>query len=164
MKKLLIIPFALAFASCGNKATTSDPNKEKADPKVLLDVEMEFSKMSAEKGMKEAFLHFAADDGVKLQPRSFPAVGKDAIKKMVEESETTGEQPILTWQPVKADISASGDLGYTYGNYKLRLPADSSGNSEVLYGNYMTVWKKMADGSWKYVLDGGNSTPEPGKE
>jgi hypothetical protein len=34
---------------------------------------------------------------------------------------------------------------------------------EKRYGNYMSVWKKQDDGSWKFVLDGGNTTPPPVK-
>jgi ketosteroid isomerase-like protein len=162
MKKIFPFLFGALLSACGPGSTTTENTKP--DPNALIETDKQFSKMCAEKGMKEAFLFYAADDAVKLQPRSFPAVGKDAIKKMMEEGETEGEQPVLTWDPVKADIAASGELGYTYGNYKLRLPADSSGNSEVLYGNYVSVWKKMTDGSWKYVIDGGNSTPAPGEK
>lgn len=65
----------------------------------------------------------------------------------------------LEWYPVKVEVSKSADLGYTFGNW---IFTNVKGEKE--YGNYMTVWKKQKDGSWKYVIDGGNSTPEPLKK
>jgi len=59
---------------------------------------------------------------------------------------------------VKAEIARSGDLGYTYGNYEF-ITMDSLQKESKTYGNYVTIWKRQADGSWKYVLDGGVSTP-----
>jgi ketosteroid isomerase-like protein len=61
----------------------------------------------------------------------------------------------LTWEPLYADISVSGDLGYTYG-----LFASHTKTGKLLgRGKYVTIWKKQRDGTWKYVLDGGNEGP-----
>ncbi len=38
---------------------------------------------------------------------------------------------------------------------------DKKGEITTTYGNYVTVWKRQPDGKWKYVLDGGNTTPAP---
>jgi ketosteroid isomerase-like protein len=54
-----------------------------------------------------------------------------------------------------ADISASGNLGYTYGLFNIHT---TSGNL-LGRGKYITIWKKQTDGTWKYVLDGGNEGP-----
>ena len=62
----------------------------------------------------------------------------------------------LTWSPVAADISASGDLGYTYGTFEFRSK-DKEGKETVNHGKYMSVWKKQADGSWKVAVDMGNA-------
>jgi ketosteroid isomerase-like protein len=64
----------------------------------------------------------------------------------------------LTWTPVGADISASGDLGYTYGTYEFRS-RDKDGKPVVDHGKYTSIWKKQKDGSWKVVLDMGNGSP-----
>ena len=63
----------------------------------------------------------------------------------------------LTWTPVGADISASGDLGYTYGTYEFSSK-DKDGKTVVDHGKYTSIWKKQGDGSWKVVLDMGNSS------
>jgi len=66
----------------------------------------------------------------------------------------------LTWIPVGADISASGDLGYTYGTWEFHTK-DKDGKPAVDYGNYTSIWKKQKDGNWKVALDMGNSRPAP---
>jgi ketosteroid isomerase-like protein len=58
---------------------------------------------------------------------------------------------------VGADISASGDLGYTYGTYEFRA---KDGKLIVEHGKYTSIWKQR-DGKWKVVLDMGNASPEP---
>ncbi|MGA8309112.1 MAG: nuclear transport factor 2 family protein, partial [Terriglobales bacterium] len=63
---------------------------------------------------------------------------------------------------VKAEMAASGDLGYTFGNYVLKSK-DKDGHAVAHYGKYATVWKKQKDGSWKVVMDMGNSSPNPAK-
>jgi ketosteroid isomerase-like protein len=63
---------------------------------------------------------------------------------------------------VGADISASGDLGYTYGTYEFRA-VGKDGNPVVEHGKYTSIWKKQRDGSWKVVLDMGNASTESSK-
>jgi len=56
-------------------------------------------------------------------------------------------------------VAFSGDLGYTFGRYQ-RTVIDSLNNESSRYGTYVSVWKKQEDGSWKFVIDAGNSLPE----
>jgi len=65
----------------------------------------------------------------------------------------------LTWSPVGADISASSDLGYTWGSYEFRAKG-KDGSAKVEHGKYLTVWKKQADGNWKVAVDMGNAGPK----
>jgi ketosteroid isomerase-like protein len=66
----------------------------------------------------------------------------------------------LTWQPTRADVSRSGDLGYTVGSFE-RKSSDPQGNPAVRRGKYVTIWKKQADGNWKVVVDIGNLDQPP---
>jgi ketosteroid isomerase-like protein len=121
-----------------------------ADPTELIRVDQEFSALSREKGMKHAFLTYAADSVVLLQSQAMPLVGKKSMAGAFEGFADTGFT--LTWEPLFADISHSGDLGYTYGLYTRITKADSS----TTRGKYVTIWRRQQDGEWKYVLDGGN--------
>jgi ketosteroid isomerase-like protein len=65
----------------------------------------------------------------------------------------------LQWAPVYADISVSGDLGYTTGPWEYR-PGGIE-DTAVVHGSYISVWKKQADGGWRVILDTGISNPAP---
>jgi len=150
MKKTIVL-LLLPFFAC---------NPPKADVKEILKADKEFSDMCMDKGMPEAFVHFAADDVVKLQPQDHPVMNKPELEQMFAEHASDG---ILRfeWKPVKADIAASGDLGYTFGNWTIFVKGDATTKDTTIYGNYVSIWKKQKDGSWKYVLDSGNATPPP---
>ena len=57
----------------------------------------------------------------------------------------------VTWDPNYAEVSASGDLGYTVGRYERRSLVE--GETTVNSGTYLTVWRRQEDGSWKVKAD-----------
>ncbi|HUX96071.1 MAG TPA: DUF4440 domain-containing protein [Bacteroidales bacterium] len=117
--------------------------------KILLQTDREFSTMSEREGMFMAFLAYIAEDGVILRDNSFPSKGKESLREYYTGKSDTSFT--LAWEPISADISASSDLGYTYGTYT--TTAKVSG--VVSEGTYVTIWKKQSDGTWKFVLDTG---------
>jgi len=103
--------------------------------------------MSAEKGMKTAFEAYLDSNGILLRPDHLPITGNSAFEYLQQVNDSSFT---LTWEPMGADMAASGDLGFTYGVYTLSLQDTS------YKGTYVSIWKKQKDGSWKYVLDTGN--------
>jgi uncharacterized protein (TIGR02246 family) len=103
------------------------------------------------------YMSYYADDAVEL-PNGEPAPqGKESIAKTMDFLNDKNNR--LTWTPTHVDVSASGDLGYTYGNYEFRsIGKDGKPASE--HGKYATVWKKQKDGRWRVVLDMGNANAE----
>jgi ketosteroid isomerase-like protein len=123
---------------------------------VLFENDRFYSTMSSEKGMNVAFLAMFDSAGVKLQPKHMPIEGYEAIKEsLLSQNDSTFT---LTWEPKFAKISASGDMGYTYGTYKI---TDKATNSITGDGTYTTIWM-MKNGKWKAMLDTGN--PGLGKQ
>ena len=57
-----------------------------------------------------------------------------------------------TWQPTKVEVAKSGDLGYSTGTNTITMN-DEKGKPVTTKGKYATIWKKMADGSWKVIVD-----------
>lgn len=106
--------------------------------------------MAAKDGFLKAILTYTDDDVVKLNEGEFPIIGKKAFEQTA--SGKAGPTT-LTWFPVNAEAAESGELGYSWGNWKYIL------KGTTIYGNYFTLWKKDKKGSWKVALDGGNSTP-----
>ena len=113
----------------------------------IIKTEEAFSTMAQQEGMNAAFLNFVADDGVLLRNNAL-IKGKDSIKVFMKNSTSTG----LSWAPSFVDVSASGDLGYTYGTYTYKYQ-DSLGNTKSSQGIFHTVWKRQADHTWKFVWD-----------
>jgi ketosteroid isomerase-like protein len=128
---------------------------QKNDPAILITTDQAFSRMSTEKGLNAAFIFYAADSTVIMRDGKLPIIGKNEMTRIYMARPDTGM--ILKWNPVRADISQSDDLGYTFGDWELYLKDKDT----TLYGNYVSVWKKQADGSWKFILDTGVNTPKP---
>ena len=144
---LSIIAILIAMVSCNNKKEVKQPPV--ADKNVLMEVDREFSKLSEEKGMKNAFIEYIDSNGVLLKPNQMPIMGANAIDYLIQLNDSDVN---LSWQPNNGAISSSGDLGYTYGIYALKINSKDT----TIYGTYTSIWKKQKDGKWKFVLDSGN--------
>ena len=55
----------------------------------------------------------------------------------------------------KTEVTASGDLAYRRGSYKISATNPQTKKVEDIDGTYLTVFRKQADGSWKVVEDFG---------
>lgn len=142
------------FVLPGDLFSTS-PVKPTAE--MLKQLEAEFMKAAADKG-SQGYMSYYADDSVEV-PNGGPIIqGKTNIAKGMGFLDDKNSR--LIWTPVGADISSSGDLGYTYGNFEFHA-TNKDGKPVVEYGKYTSIWKRQKDGSWKVVLDMGNSSPEP---
>lgn len=128
-----------------------------AESAVLLAVDQEFSRASETLGMADAFHRYLAEDALQLPHLSQPIEGREAIYQGLLQAEGV----TLTWQPQKAEVARSGDLGYTWGTYEIQGPGEREGETRVGHGKYLNVWRKQADGSWKVLIDMGNASPAP---
>lgn len=111
--------------------------------------EKAFADKAIAEGVPAAFLAFAAEDAVLLRGERL-IEGKAAIAEYFNNS--TLREVRLEWTPDFIDAAASGDLGYTYGRYTFSA-LDSTGAPLNARGYFHTVWKKQADGTWKFVWD-----------
>lgn len=142
----------LIFVTLPVAAQTNNPTKALRQ---MVATERAFSRTSEEKGIRESFTAFIADDGILFRPRAVP--GKKWMQEHPLPPSTT--RPLLTWQPIFAAISRAGDLGYTTGPWQYKNDVKEA--KPAAFGNFMTVWKKQYDGTWKFVLDLGIDNPEP---
>lgn len=63
--------------------------------------------------------------------------------------------PRLRWTPVRAGVSASGDLAFTTGRWTLEAGQENR-PAERTRGEYATVWRRGVDGAWRVLLDASN--------
>ena len=115
----------------------------------IIAVEEAFNDMAQEEGIEKAFTFYAAEDGV-LRRNHKIIQGKADISAWYNNDVRPGDS--LSWTPTFVDISAAGDLAYTYGDFTFSY-LDSLGQRKVNTGIFHTVWKRQKDGSWRYVWD-----------
>jgi ketosteroid isomerase-like protein len=115
----------------------------------LAEAERALSEASASGGFRAALLA-RADESLRLYRQgTYPVVGKSSVEKAVK---VLGE--FITWKPLKADVAASGDLGYAYGSYELRTNKSDEKPAEL--GHFARVWKRDPGGPWRVVFNVAN--------
>ena len=58
-------------------------------------------------------------------------------------------------------MSKGGDLGFTEGSYTMTMTSPATKKPMTDKGSYVTVYKKLADGSWKAISDIATSEVPP---
>lgn len=114
----------------------------------LIEAEKNFAAYSVAHSTKDAFLKFLDSTGIVFNE------GK-AVNGIQLWSNREKKPGILNWQPVYAEISSSGDFGYTSGPWTYQ---SSVNDSIVARGIYTTVWHINKNGEWKFLIDLGTSS------
>ncbi len=136
MRRMTVPLFsALCFlAACQQPAPT---------PEEVVAAERAFAADEGPLGFKGSFLKHSAEDAIILGPD--PQNAHESLGAQPDD-DLTEPRPHLNWWPLYAGIAGSGDLGFTTGPYAI---------DDARRGHYFTIWKKQADGNWKWVFDGG---------
>lgn len=113
----------------------------------LVNAERAFGRDVADHGIQAGFTAVIGDGSVLLRPDPKPA--REALAAPSRDVQ-------LSWEPVYAEMAASGDLGYTTGPFQARHRS----TGHVGYGHYVSVWQKIG-GKWRLVIDGGGPHPPP---
>jgi uncharacterized protein (TIGR02246 family) len=106
-----------------------------------------------------AFTSFYAENAWLFLEAAPDSVGKAAIEATFR---TLMQDPnfALSIHTSSIVVASSGDLAYERGSYELTL-SDANQQPALQKGNYVTVWNKQADGTWKVVIDSPTSDPPP---
>jgi ketosteroid isomerase-like protein len=135
--------------------TPPAPSKAVAEARSRLRAaDSSFSDLSYRMGVAYAFSNTVAPDGVVFGDPQL-VIGAHAIQEYLD---ARAGQSSLVWQPVVSWVAASRDLGFTVGESTSTL-LGASGAAVQRMGKYLTVWKRQGDGTWKFVVDGGNAGP-----
>jgi ketosteroid isomerase-like protein len=118
----------------------------------MIRADQDFSALAGREGAQEAFRAFAAPDAVVLGPGG-PRRGPEAVAASIG----SGPPADWRWHPVAARIAESGDLGFTVGQAVIQPRA----GGDPALSKYLTVWRRQADGSIRFLTDGGNARPRP---
>ena len=153
MKIVICVASLFVFLTFG--FAQQKPATPQSALQTMVETERAFAKKSVDEGVRVAFMSFIADDGVLFRPGAVK--GK---QWMIDHPlPPSAKLPLLTWYPSVAEISRAGDMGYTTGPWERR--SDSQAANPDAWGNFLTVWKRQADGSFKFEIDLGISGPKP---
>lgn len=139
MKKI----FSTAIASL--LVLSAFAQKNDGTTKSLVNAEKDFAKSVAKNGDKDAYLAHSLASALVFRPNPVNV-------KTYYNAQTNSEKSV-TWEPNLAQVSHSGDLGFTTGSYMVD-------GAEKKYGQYLSIWKSE-NGKWKLAIDLETSSNKP---
>jgi hypothetical protein len=143
MRRICLSLLFLAFTQGVSPALTS-----------LVEAERAFARTCVERGLRDSFLAFFADDGIGFQPNPI-----NRRESLLKQPVPASRPPVtLNWAPIYGDIASSAELGYTTGPFL--ITDNSTEKRPARHGMFFSIWQKQTDGNWKVVLDIGIDTPE----
>ncbi|MEQ9315936.1 MAG: hypothetical protein RLN72_08780 [Henriciella sp.] len=157
MKTLLPLAI-LGLAACTQPKSAEAPQLPGADAtaEAVMEADRAFNEMARAQGEQAAFMEYMDQvDGKLFRPGNI-VQGRDGIEADFADWPDDAD---LIWSPLGAHGAASGDLGVTWGEYRVERGGDKIGG-----GHYVTAWRKNSDGDWKGVIDLGVSEPPPPAE
>ncbi|MBL7959417.1 hypothetical protein JNL27_04180 [bacterium] len=107
----------------------------------LIGFDEKFNKTYTKNRTVEFFLKNVAPGARFYREGKFPVSQIDSIKLLVL------QMADIFWQPIDGAVALSGDMGYTYGSYKIQ----SEDKPEE--GYYFRAWKRENMEQWKIVID-----------
>lgn len=117
----------------------------------LIQAEKDFAAYSVANNTRSAFLKYLDSTGVVFEN------GK-ALNGIQTWNKREVRPGVLNWHPQFAEISASGNLGYTTGPWTFQPKTIT--DTVVAKGQYATVWQLDKSGNWKFIVDlGVNELP-----
>ncbi|HEX4283573.1 MAG TPA: SgcJ/EcaC family oxidoreductase [Terracidiphilus sp.] len=148
----------LATTAC-NQAPPAAPDTHDADVKAITDLETQANKDWAAKDADKV-LSFYADDAVMVAGAGDALRGKDALHAALKQM-MADPALALTFHADRIDVGKSGDLGYSEGAYQMSVTDPVTHKVVQDHGNYLTTFRKQADGSWKATEDFAASAVPP---
>jgi ketosteroid isomerase-like protein len=146
---------SLLLTGCSGAGDSTDPQLLGAWQAELLEADVAFGEAVANQGAV-GWVSFFAPDGSMISQGVGEIHGHVEIQGAMEEAFADPTYQ-LTWEPLRAEVSRSGDLGYTVGRYTSSR-VGNLGQSIRSSGMYVTIWRRQADGSWKVEMDLGTPT------
>lgn len=116
----------------------------------VVNAEKSFADYAKAVGISEAFMKFLDDSAVVFE-------GGEILNGRKVWAGRNAEGAELLWYPEFAEVSASGDLGYTTGPSQFRVKKGSA--APDYRGYFSSIWRKNGNGEWKVMLDVGCASP-----
>lgn len=140
------VVFALAAGVLAACASTAPPAEPVDAAPVIERTERAFAADAGVRGWVASFKTYAAEDAVVLWSGQ-PDNAQAAISSLPDSPIDTS----LKWRPLWVGAARSGDFGFSTG------PVFNG----TRHSQYFSIWRKTADGSWRWIYDGGFPSDGP---
>jgi uncharacterized protein (TIGR02246 family) len=145
------IVVACFAAGCSQTQQPSAPPDTRAtDEATIRSADQDFVKCAEAKDLDKC-MSLYADDAVLLGSGAPAAVGKDNVRKFIQ-GLLAAPGLKLTVNTTSVTVARSGDLAMDQGTVDATV-SDKKGKPVTSTSQYVLVWKKMPDGSWKIAAD-----------
>jgi len=124
-----------------------------AQLQTLVDAERAFAHAATEKGIRDSFLEYFAEDAIAFDPAPVSATAR--LRSRPSRPFSDAE---LRWEPRTGDVAASGELGWLTG--PSTFTDHTTAGSTPQPGNYLSIWRRQADGRWRVFIDVGSQPPQ----
>ena len=126
------------------------PDTRATDEATIRAADQDFVKCAEAKDLDKC-MSLYADDAVLLASGAPAANGKDSIRKFIQ-GLLAAPGLKLTVNTTSVMVARSGDLAIDQGTVDATT-TDKKGKPVTSTSQYVLVWKKMPDGSWKIAAD-----------
>lgn len=127
-----------------------------AEEEKLLELSREWAR-TAQQGDPKEIVSFWSEDAMLIPPDQPTLNGHSQLAQMIEGASTIPGFEI-SWEPKKAYVSESGDLGYVLAHKEMKF-SDETGKINTTYFIEVGIWQKQENGEWKNTIDIYNVDP-----
>lgn len=143
---------ACLAAACSNQpaAPAAPPDTRAADEAAIRAADASFAQWALAKDLDKC-VSLYADDAVAFAPDMPAVIGKDNIRKFLS-GLTSAPSLQLNIHIASVDVARSGDIAIDRGTVDSTM-TDKKGKTTTQTVEYVLVWKKQPDGSWRIIAD-----------
>ena len=98
------------------------------------------------------FTSFFTSDAVLMFHGAPPVKGKQALDPVGAEM-VKDPAFAIDWKTARIEVARSGELGYELGTWEMTATDIVTKKPATTRGEFVTVWRKQPDGSWKAAVD-----------
>jgi ketosteroid isomerase-like protein len=110
--------------------------------KEIIDRENQFQINWTKSPIPSTYALFLAQKSRMQLSGHIPTTNTDTINTLISHFDKN-----LIWKSSGSGAATSGDMGYTYGILEIQ------GNSELVKGHYVRIWKKQPGANWKIEME-----------
>ena len=141
----------VALAGCDQAPSKAPATDVVAVEKELRGIETQWNTDYNKRDVDAIMGHYAEDAAI-ANPGA-PLVAASDSRRAAITQFVSDPNLKISFASDRVQIAKSGDIAYTRGHFTMQGTDPGTKQPRTDSGNYLTVWKKQSDGSWKAVED-----------